>query len=46
MDLVDSVGPLAPRKAVRSYISGSFFMSTMAATGMPKLETGPQKSVS
>ena len=28
----------------KSYISGSFCVSMTAATGMPKLETGPQKS--
>ena len=27
------------------YISGSFCVSITAAMGMPKLETGPQKSV-
>lgn len=26
------------------YISGSFFMSAIAAKGMPKLDAGPQKS--
>jgi hypothetical protein len=29
-----------------TYISGSFFMSAMAAKGMPKLDAGPQKSAS
>lgn len=28
-----------------TYISGSLLMSAMAAIGMPKLDTGPQKSV-
>lgn len=28
-----------------AYISGSFCVSMTAAIGMPKLETGPQKSV-
>lgn len=28
-----------------AYISGSFWVSITAAIGMPKLETGPQKSV-
>lgn len=28
-----------------THISGSFFMSAMAAKGIPKLEAGPQKSV-
>lgn len=27
-----------------THISGSFFVSMIAATGMPKLDTGPQKS--
>ena len=35
----------APWLGINSHISGSFFMSTIAATGIPKLETGPQKSV-
>lgn len=29
----------------RTYISGSFCVSITAATGIPKLETGPQKSI-
>lgn len=28
----------------RTYISGSFWVSITAAIGIPKLETGPQKS--
>lgn len=31
-------------KGGRAYISGSFWVSITAATGIPKLETGPQKS--
>ena len=31
-------------EAGRAYISGSFCVSITAAMGIPKLETGPQKS--
>ncbi len=34
------------REGEETYISGSFCVSMTAAIGMPKLETGPQKSVS
>ncbi len=33
------------REGEQAYISGSFCVSMTAAIGMPKLETGPQKSV-
>ena len=29
-----------------SHISGSFFISAIAASGIPKFDAGPQKSVS
>lgn len=32
------------RDQLGTYISGSFFMSAMAAKGIPKLDAGPQKS--
>lgn len=33
------------RVCCETHISGSFFMSAMAANGIPKFEAGPQKSV-
>lgn len=34
------------RERVKTYISGSFWVSITAATGIPKFDTGPQKSAS
>ena len=31
-------------KGIKTYSSGSFWKSAMAARGIPKLEAGPQKS--
>ena len=36
--------PTIEREALATHISGSFCVSITAATGIPKLETGPQKS--
>ena len=36
--------PTIERGALATHISGSFCVSITAATGIPKLETGPQKS--
>ena len=41
----DGMGQGGGELGMVAYISGSFFMSAMAARGMPKLEAGPQKSV-
>lgn len=38
------VAPKCGRSVRTAYISGSFCVSMTAAIGMPKLETGPQKS--
>ena len=38
------VTPRECRECERTYISGSFCVSSTAAMGMPKFEAGPQKS--